>query len=165
MNAEQTEPGILIRKAIADDAAQVAAILEESFAEYKSSYTVEAYAATTPASGEIQNRITAGTVWVALSNGRVVGTVSAVAEGEDIYIRSMAVLPEARGRKVGELLLNQIEDFARAHGYERMTLSTTPFLDRAIRLYERCGFRRSDEAVDDLFGTPLFTMVKTIERE
>src|SRR5260370_227302 len=43
-----------------------------------------------------------------------------------------------------------------------MYLSTTPFLDRAIRLYERFGFQRSDEGPLDLFGTPLFTMTKRL---
>jgi len=38
-------------------------------------------------------------------------------------------------KRIGELLLKQVENFAAAHGYERMTLNTTPFLSRAIRLY------------------------------
>jgi short-subunit dehydrogenase len=40
-------------------------------------------------------------------------------------------------------------------------LSTTP-LTRAISLYEQYGFRRSDEGPNNLFGTPLFTMVKVL---
>jgi ribosomal protein S18 acetylase RimI-like enzyme len=43
-----------------------------------------------------------------------------------------------------------------------MLLSTAPFLDRAIRLYERFGFRRTNEGPHDLFGTPLFSMEKVI---
>ncbi len=34
---------------------------------------------------------------------------------------------------------------------------------RAIALYERYGFRRTDDGPSALFGTPLFTMVKTLE--
>jgi hypothetical protein len=49
-------------------------------------------------------------------------------------------------------------------GYERLLLSTTPFLDRAIRLYEKFGFRRNGEPPHDLFGTPLITMDKIIKR-
>jgi hypothetical protein len=41
-------------------------------------------------------------------------------------------------------------------------LSTTPFLTHAIVLYEGLGFQRSNEGPHDLFGTPLFTMVKTL---
>nr|MBA3805871.1 GNAT family N-acetyltransferase [Acidobacteriota bacterium] len=77
-----------------------------------------------------------------------------------VYIQSMGVLPSARGLRIGELLLRSVEDFASAHGYKRLFLSTTPFLSRAIKLYERFGFRRTDAPPHDLFGTPLLTMEK-----
>jgi hypothetical protein len=38
----------------------------------------------------------------------------------------------------------------------------TPFLNTAIRLYEAFGFRRMNDGPHDLFGTPLFTMEKTV---
>jgi GNAT superfamily N-acetyltransferase len=94
----------------------------------------------------------------------VVGTVAAVDRGEELYVRGMAVLPRARGRRVGELLLREVEGHAAALGYSRLSLSTTPFLHRAIRLYERFGFVRSEEGARDLFGTPLFTMAKSLRR-
>ena len=144
------------------EASRIAEVLREAFAEYKNLYTDEAYAATTPASDEVRNRIGEKTVWVALCQGEIVGTVSAVPYNKSFYIRSMAVLPSARGQDIGELLLEEIEKVARALGYERLLLCTTPFLNRAIRLYERFGFRRSDEGAKDLCGTPLFTMMKTL---
>jgi putative acetyltransferase len=72
----------------------------------------------------------------------------------------MVVRPTARGQRIGERLLAQVENFAVAEGLGRLFLSTTPFLDRAIRLYERLGFQRINEGPHDLFGTPLFTMEK-----
>jgi GNAT superfamily N-acetyltransferase len=103
-------------------------------------------------------------VWVAVLDGSVVGTVAAVGRGEDLYVRGMAILPAARGQGIGQLLLREIETYASALEYQRLTLSTTPFLHRAIRLYERFGFRRSDEGACSLKGTPLFTMVKSLVR-
>ena len=79
-----------------------------------------------------------------------------------LLFRGMAVLPSSRGFHLGELLLKQAEDFALAHNCKRLVLSTTPFLLRAIRLYERAGFKRTAEGPHDLFGTPLFTMVKDL---
>lgn len=55
-----------------------------------------------------------------------------------------------------------LDSFAFVHDYQRLTLSTTPFLLRAIRLYEQSGFRRISEGPDHLLGTPLFTMVKEL---
>jgi ribosomal protein S18 acetylase RimI-like enzyme len=155
-------PRVQIRMAVTEDAPQIAAVLRESFIEYRDSYTREAFAATTPASEEVQGRVEEGPVWVATLDGSVVGTVAAVARCEDLYVRGMAILPTARGRGIGQLLLREIEDYASALGYRRLTLSTTPFLHRAIRLYESFGFLRSEEGARDLRGTPLFTMVKNL---
>src|SRR5687767_11061450 len=122
----EERPDIQIRTAAPADAASIAAVLHESFVEYKASYTDEAFAATTPAAGQIQSRMIEGPVWVAVLDGVTVGTVSVVPEGESLYIRGMAVLPSARGHRVGEALLQQVEDFASAHGHGRLYLSTTP---------------------------------------
>lgn len=149
-----------VRRAAPADAPSVAAVLRESFVEYKASYTDEAFAATTPAAEQVLRRMGEGPVWVAVSDGVTVGTVSVVPDGESLYVRGMAVLPSARGRRVGEALLRQVEDYASGHGHSRLYLSTTPFLSSAIRLYERAGFRRTDGGPHELCGTPLFTMEK-----
>ena len=102
-------------------------------------------------------------MWVLLRDHTIVGTVAAVPKEESLYIRGMAILPTARGQQLGELLLAHIESFAAAHHLKRLFLSTTPFLNDAIRLYERFGFRRIDAGPHDLFGTPLFTMEKMLK--
>ncbi|MGH9427851.1 MAG: GNAT family N-acetyltransferase, partial [Terriglobia bacterium] len=55
----------------------------------------------TPTSEQVQSRMMEGPVWIALHNDAVVGTASAVARGEALYIRSMAILPTARGQGIG----------------------------------------------------------------
>jgi GNAT superfamily N-acetyltransferase len=102
---------------------------------------------------------------VAVRGAEVVGTVAAVPRDGATYVRSMAALPAGRGRGVGGLLLEEIERFARARGHRRLFLSTAPFLGRAVRLYERFGFRPSPDGPHDLFGTPLVTMVKLLRPE
>jgi ribosomal protein S18 acetylase RimI-like enzyme len=74
----------------------------------------------------------------------------------------MAVLPTARGQRIGESLLVHVGQFAVSKGFRRLFLSTTPFLDHALHLYEKFGFRRASEGLHDLFGTPLFTMEKRL---
>ena len=135
-------------------------MLFESFAEYQSLYTPEGFLATAITAEQIAHRIAEGPVWVALLGKEIVGTVSVIPKDDALYIRGMAVLPAARGQRTGELLLTHVEQFAATQNFQRLLLSTTPFLDRAIRLYERFGFRRTDEEPHELFGTPLFTMEK-----
>lgn len=163
MDIEQDIAGVRIRKAVPEDALSIAAVLYESFIGYRPLYTPEGFAATTPASAEVRKRLEEGPVWVALERDAVVGTVSVVPKGDSLYVRGMAIVPAARGRRIGELLLREAEVFASERGFRRLFLSTTPFLDRAIRLYEHYGFQRSSEGPSDLFGTPLFTMEKTLE--
>jgi ribosomal protein S18 acetylase RimI-like enzyme len=136
--------------------------LSESFAEYESLYTPKGFAATTITEEQVAHRVEEGPVWVVVRDDLIVGTVSVVPRGESLYIRGMAVLPATRGQRIGELLLTHIEKFAISGAFRRLFLSTTPFLHRAIQLYEKFGFRRIDEGPHDLFGTPLFTMEKAI---
>ncbi|MBA4182910.1 MAG: hypothetical protein H0X49_02725, partial [Acidobacteria bacterium] len=48
-----------------------------------------------------------------------------------------------------------------ACNYQKLSLNTTPFLKRAIRLYKKFGFVR--RGAGDLFGTPLLTMEKSLK--
>lgn len=158
------EQAVEIRLATAADAEAIALVLSGAFGEYESSYTPEAFAATVLTPNEIQARMDQGPTWVALENGVIVGTVSAVLKNEAVYIRSMAVNPAATGKGIGRKLLECTEAFAVGNRCKHLFLSTTPFLLRAIKLYERYGFRRNLESPANLFGTPLFTMTKKLER-
>src|SRR5436190_14649903 len=136
---------IQIRRATTDDALAIATVLHTAFIEYEHYYTHEAFAATTPSAEGIRQRMSEGPAWVALHNERVVGTVSAVVKGQLCYVRGMAILPVAQGQRIGAHLLEQVEQFAAEQGADRLYLSTALFLERAVRLYERCGFEWSEE--------------------
>jgi putative acetyltransferase len=74
--------------------------------------------------------------------GRVVGTAGLLPTGPAAgEVRKVFLLPEARGRGMGRALLEAVLDAARARGMRRLTLTTRHRYDRAIRLYERAGFR------------------------
>lgn len=163
MKADQVIPNIQIRAAAQEDIESIASVLYESFAEFEPAYTPEAFVATTPTNDQIRARWSEGPVWVAVSNSTVVGTVSAVVKNDSLYVRSMAVLPAARGQNIGLLLLKEVEAYALEHSYKGMFLSTTPFLTQAIKLYERCGFRRTSNGPYEISGTPLFTMEKILK--
>jgi len=160
MPEREADPGFLIRKAHIEESATLASILRQAFLEYEPLYTPAAFAATTPASDQIQQRWDEGPVWVAVRNLDLLGTVAAVPKPNGLYIRSMAVLPHCRRQGIAHQLLEVIESYAVADHYNRLFLNTTPFLNSAIRLYKQFGFQPSDEGPNDLFGTPLFAMEK-----
>jgi ribosomal protein S18 acetylase RimI-like enzyme len=144
----------------------MAAVLRRAFTEFESLYTAAGFAATVLDENGLRRRLAEGPSWVAAWGDAIVGTASAVEREErGLYVRGMAVAPEARRLKVAVSLLKTIEDFAFARGHQRLFLSTTPFLSAAIRLYERSGFERTEEGPQELYGTPIFTMVKELDRE
>jgi ribosomal protein S18 acetylase RimI-like enzyme len=149
-----------IRRVTPADAESVAVTLKKAFLEYQALYTPEAFAATVPGPKGVAERLQQGPAWVAVRGVVVLGTISAVVGEEGIHVRGMAVIPQARERGIGTKLLQCVETLAREKKSRRLFLSTTPFLDDAIRLYERFGFRRTDEGPFDLCGTPLYTMEK-----
>lgn len=63
-------------------------------------------------------------------------------------VKRMFVKPEARGRRIGEAILAHIEALARAEGFTRLVLETGSNFDAALRVYERAGFKRSDQVLD-----------------
>jgi ribosomal protein S18 acetylase RimI-like enzyme len=131
--------------------------------EFRRLYTETAFSMTALSAVQTEVRMCEGPIWVATVNDEVIGTVSAVSNDKGLYLRGMAVLPEARGRAIGPNLLKLVIEYARKGGQKLVYLNTTPFLERAIRLYESFGFVRIDEEPQDFFGTPVFTMVKHLE--
>jgi len=158
MNTEKTT--IIIRRAHSNDAAAVAALLYESFAEYRALYSEKGFAATTPMTNEIEDRINKKSVWLVWANDKISGTVSLFPRGDELYVRSMAVSPGARGKGIGKILMEHVHEMAYSNGCSSIILNTTTFLLSAIRLYERFGFKK--EGMGDLHGTPLIRMTKDL---
>ena len=55
-------------------------------------------------------------------------------------LKRMYVRPQFRGNKMGDRLLDVIMQDAKEIGYKAMLLDTLPFLQSAIRMYQRRGF-------------------------
>jgi putative acetyltransferase len=67
------------------------------------------------------------------------GALRAV-DGETVEIKRMYVVPEARGRGIGRLLLRALEARGRAMGFRRIVLETGIEQPEAIALYAGHGF-------------------------
>jgi len=156
---------VQIRLAVADDAGAIAEILFDAFSQFKSNYTPEAFAVVTPPADEIVTRFDEGPMWVAVKDGEVLGTVSVVPEPEWLYIRSMAVRPNAQGFGIGHKLIDALEEYAIESRFDKLFLYTTYFSAGAIELYEKHGFKRGRETTaDEWYGTPGLAMEKKIGR-
>ncbi len=79
---------------------------------------------------------------LALDDGRPVGMTSARIEEKDAaQLLGMWVAPEARGREVGRLLIEEVVRWAREHHLGELGLWVTETNQSARALYEKNGFR------------------------
>jgi N-acetylglutamate synthase-like GNAT family acetyltransferase len=155
----QSQRSFTIRRADSNDGEAIVACLAAAFAPYSNGYTPAAFMDTVLDSRLVQHRLREMCVFVAVSEGNVVGTLACAASGKEGHLRGMAVLPDWQGSGVASALLQAAEAQIRNQGCERVTLNTTEPLARAMRFYARHGFTRSGR-VSDFFGMPLHEWVK-----
>ena len=100
---------------------------------------------------DVEGRAGRSQLIVARLGEQVVGAVALVLDGDfgevtasddEAAFRMLVVDPAVRGHGVGDLLVRECLDRARAAGKRRMVLSTDPRMAAAHRLYERMGFTR-----------------------
>lgn len=80
---------------------------------------------------------------VILLDGRPIGRLYRHENGDDLRIMDIALLPEARGQGIGEMLLREILDGAAARGHV-VSIHVEQF-NPALHLYERLGFVKAGE--------------------
>lgn len=95
--------------------------------------------------------------WIAEVDGERAGCVFLVADDEPgvARLRILLVAPEARGLGLGGRLVDECLTFARATGYQRVTLWTNDVLASARKIYEAVGFTLVDEEKHHSFGRDL----------
>ena len=152
----------MIRRATLAHAGAILNCLASAFAYYRDRYTAAAYADTVLSSETIRERMASMALFVASApGGEIVGTIGCqVTSPGEGHLRGMAVLPSWQGHGVAADLLTAAEAELRNQHCARITLDTTEPLERAMRFYEKYGYRRSG-SVADFFGMPLFEYVKT----
>jgi GNAT superfamily N-acetyltransferase len=99
---------------------------------------------------------TAERCWIAEQRAQIVGAVFVVRKSPRVaQLRLLYVEPSARGQGIGQRLVGECIEFARAKGYGKLTLWTNDVLVAARRIYEAAGFVLVRQARHRSFGKPL----------
>jgi GNAT superfamily N-acetyltransferase len=94
--------------------------------------------------------------WIAERASENVGSVLLVRETDQVArLRLLLVEPRARGLGIGARLVEEAVRFAREVRYRKLTLWTHTVLTAARRVYERAGFKLTDQWTHDMFGKQL----------
>jgi len=104
--------------------------------------------ATDDALRELPESYASGAFWIALHDGRLVGTCGVFPVAPATYeLRKMYLSPAARGTGLGSELLETAVAWARARGATSLVLDTVEEMSRAIGFYEAHGFVRDDAQI------------------
>ena len=137
--------------------------LHAAFAPYQPAYTAGAFEDTVLTREALLRRLDEMTVLVALDPADcVIGTVAyRMSDQAEGHLRGMAVRPECQSLGIADQLLARAEaDIVNAR-CSRISLDTTEPLQRAMRFYERHGYRLSGRT-QNFFGMLLIEYVKII---
>lgn len=134
---------VVVRRAVTADWEQSRVIrlhaLQNAPLAFASTYEREVQLAPT----QWQQRITASAQFLAEVNGVVVGTATGVVDAGDpttMLLVAMFVVPNSRGRGVGEQLVEAVVDQARVEGKRQVRLHVVETNSGGERLYARSGF-------------------------
>ena len=116
--------GVTVRPAIAADSAAVVAVVRACWTAYPG--VVFDLDGELPELGDFAHYFAArgGRAWVALHNGTIAGCIAAAPEAtpENWMLHKLNVLPSARRRGIGGLLVTAAETYAQERGAREMTL-------------------------------------------
>ena len=94
--------------------------------------------------------------WIAEIEGQIVGSAFLVKVSDEVAkLRLLYVEPRARGLGLGHALTNEYIGFARAKGYQTLTLWTNDLLVAARHIYQAAGFVLVAEESHHSFGHDL----------
>lgn len=138
-----------------DDLVELTALLHAAYAPLAQA-GMKFYASHQPVEATAQ-RAAKGECWVALVEGRLVGTITLIPPdrpGEiPLYepptvavIGQFGVHPDCKGLGLGRALIDKAEERALALGAEEVALDTSEHAHALIALYTRRGYRQVGEA-------------------
>src|SRR5680860_1778439 len=85
-------------------------------------------------------------------------------QGNVCELQKMYFLEEARGRGIGEGMMQVCLDRARKYGYEKVYIETMPYMKAAQKLYTKSGFEYIDAPMGNTghFSCPVW-MLKSLQ--
>ena len=143
LHKDSTQP--IIRQAIASDADAVKACVVAAF----DIYTERIGKPPAPMLLDFSTEIEARHVWLAESNGQVLGVLVQYETQQGFYIDTVAVHPHLQGTGIGKALFQFAEQEALRRGYDLIYLCTNVKMTENQVFYPRIGYVEYERKLDD----------------
>ena len=116
-------------------------IIELAAAQLLRGHAPDTVLQETSSEAELVIAMREGRLWVARVNGLAVGYAQAQRiDSDTAHLEEVDVLPEHGRRGIGTTLVTRVCDWARAHGYHRVTLTTFRDVPWNMPFYLKRGF-------------------------
>lgn len=138
----------IIRTIVAEDNRALALVVRNTLAEFGANKPGTVY--FDPTTDELYQvfQKQGSIYYVVLSRDKIIGgggiypTIGLPADTCELV--KMYLLPEGRGIGLGKLLIEKCLQFAKDAGYKNIYLETMPELKKALKVYEKLGFKYLD---------------------
>ena len=138
MTARETEVGALkLSRMTSADIAEIEAFQQEAYARNRDILGAEPI----PLKWDYATIFAQTEVWAVRDKGALVGVLILRPRDDDLYLESVATLPQVQGGGYGNAMLNATEFRARDWGYDAIRLLTGEKLTSNVEWYRRKGFQ------------------------
>ena len=133
--------GVQLRRAVAADAAAVAALTREAYARWIPVTGRE----PKPMGADYQAAIANHRIDLAYLAGELAGLIETIAQADHLLVENVAVAPAHQGRGLGRQLMAHGEWLAGSLGYREIRLYTNKLFAGNVQLYLGLGYRLDRE--------------------
>jgi GNAT superfamily N-acetyltransferase len=134
-----------IRKAIASDGKALAECMHAAYTIYRERLSGKTLP---PLTVDYEEEICSYPVWVAISDGTVVGGLILMPVDDHMKVANVAVHPHFQGHGLGRGLMELAEAEAKRRGYSELRLATHLLLTENLSLYTHLGWSETGRDKD-----------------
>lgn len=137
-----------IRPAHQSDADGIAALVAEAYTPYIARIGKK----PAPMLDDYRQVVIDTPTFVLTEGTDIVGVLVMEQEGDELLLINIAVLPRARGKGFGKLLMAFCEEYARQAGCEAIRLYTHELMTENIGIYKKLGYQEIRRATENGFA-------------
>jgi ribosomal protein S18 acetylase RimI-like enzyme len=153
--------GLELRNATEADAPVLVGLIHAAFEEYRGQL-VPASSAHDETTAGIRRKLDASHAILATLDNEPVGCVFYEENDEYVYLSRLSVLPHARGRGLGRMMMEHVEARALESNRARIRLGVRVALKPLRAWYERLGYSQVEARTHVGFSEPTYVILEKI---